>query len=137
MEENPNLLTNRCLEKILYQMKNFLYKVNEKKGKFDTGFFCYIKNHNKYIPTLLINNYIKVKENQNTINISLNNKPTTIELGDTIYRNKKYNMTMMEIKEDNIDKINFFKLDDFIYEKDSEMYFMNKQIYIINWDNKI
>ena len=118
-------------------MNNCLYKVNEKDRKFDTGFFCYIKNHNTYIPTLLINNYIKFEDNQKTINVSLSNITIIIEFDDTIYRNKEYNMTMIEIKKKNIDKITFFELDDMIYEKDSEMYFINKQIYIINWDNKI
>ena len=109
MKEYPNPLTNRCLKKILNQMNNYLYKVNERNGKFDTGFFCYIKD---YIPTLLINNYIKFSDNENTINISLNNNPITIEIGDTIYSNKDYNMTMIEIKR-------------------------NKEIYIINWNKKI
>ena len=134
MEEYPKSITKRCLEKILDQMNNSLYRVNEKDGKFETGFFCYIQNKQKPIPTLIINNYNKLNDYKDNIKVSLNNESMTLELGETKYYNKDYKMTLLEIKENIKNKIKFLEIDDIIYNNESEMYYNKERIYIIQWN---
>ena len=76
MEEYPEPVTKQCTQKILYQMNNSFYKINEQDGKFDIGFFCYIKFKEKNIPIVIINRYIFDEEydNSNIINVTINNR---------------------------------------------------------------
>ena len=70
MEDCPNPVTKKCTQKILDQMNNnFIYKINVTEEKFLIGFICKIKNKNKKIPVMIINNYILYEENKDTINI--------------------------------------------------------------------
>ena len=64
-------------------MKHSFYKVYEQDGKSEigTGFFCYIK-------------YTKT-ENRNVPVINLK---TEIKLGETRFKSKDFNMTILEIK---------------------------------------
>ena len=135
MNGYPKPMTKHCLSKILDQMNNSLYKINEKDGKFETGFFCYVKIKEKTIPVLIINNSIQLDEYKDKINVSINNKSISIEVGETCYQNKDYNMTMIEIKNNKKYKIIFLEIDDGIYKNDSEMYYDKQPIYIIQWKN--
>ena len=134
MDYYPKPITKICLEKILDQMNNSLYKINEKGGKFEIGFFCYIQIKQKRIPTLIINNYKKFNDYKDKIKVSLKNESITLELGETKIHNKDYKMTMLEIKENIKDKIKFLEMDDIIYKTESEMYYNKDKIYIIQWD---
>ena len=135
MEDYPKSTTKQCTQTILNQMNlNFMYKINEKEGKFSLGFFCHIKNKNKKIPIIVINNHIFDEENKDIINVSLNDKVKEIKLGNTKYRNKEFNISMVEIKEDEEYNFNFLELDDELYRDDVELYYYKESIYIINYN---
>ena len=135
MAEYPKPMTKQSTKKLYDQMENYLYKLNESEEKYEIGFFCYINYQNTKIPVLIANNNI-LKEKNNNINISLNNTPTNIKLGQTRYINTKYNLTLVEIKENEDYKINFFEIDDIIYLKNPDMYYYNESIYILQYDNE-
>jgi len=101
------------------------------KDKKDIGLFCYIKyNHNK-IPVIIINNYINNEEYLNIINIILNNKDEIIEIDDIIYKDKINNISITKIKNINNKNIKYIEIDDKLYEKESEIYYKNESIYIL------
>ena len=134
MKDYPKPSSKQCFTKILDQMNNLFYKINKKDEKFDIGIFCYIKYNYKKIPILIINNYI---DNNNNISLTRNDGTTvTIELGDSIYKDKEYNISIVEIKETINYKIQFFDIDDEIYLKESEMFYKNESIYIIQYKNE-
>ena len=131
MEYFPKPFSKQCITKILDQMNNLFYKINQKGKNFDIGIFCHIKYNNKNIPISIINNYI---DNTNNISITKNDGTTvTIELGDSIYKDKIYKISIVEIKENKNNKLQFFDIDDEIYLKESEMYFKNESMYIIQY----
>ena len=131
MNEYPSSVSKQCSIKILEQMDNFIYKLNEK----DFGFFCHIKYKHKNIPIFITNYHAineKYIEKNNNIKITKNKEIITIEFGKKYYINEKYNISILEIKEDNINKIYFFDLDENIYEKEPEMNYYKESIYIIH-----
>ena len=135
MEEYPNTISKQFTEILLKQMNNSIYKVKVKEGKFDIGFFCNIKYKNKKFSVLISNYDIINLSKNNNIEVKINNEITTVELGELKYFNKKYDLSILEIKENKNNKICFLELDDYIYEKDSEKYFDNSSIYLIHYNN--
>ena len=128
MELYPKSLTKKSHQKILEQMNNSFCTIKDKK---DIGLFCYIKyNHNK-IPVIIINNYINNEEYLNIINIILNNKDEIIEIDDIIYKDKINNISIIKIKNINNKNIKYIEIDDKLYEKESEIYYKNESIYIL------
>ena len=103
----PKAATKKCMNKILQQMDDFIYKINEENGKYAIGFFCHIKYNDKKIPILIINNNIISHIHNNKINLTKNNESKIIELGDTIYRNKDYNLSIIEVNNNELNQINF------------------------------
>ena len=73
--------------------------------------------------------------NDTTINILINNEYKIVEFGDTTYRNKKINIKIKEIKNNFKEHINFFEIDDLLYEKEGEMYLVKEPIYFIHLNN--
>ena len=127
MELYPKSVTKQCHKNILDQMNNSIYDIKNKKEK---GLFCYIKiNHNK-IPVLIINKYINNDEYLNNINVSINKKDINIEIDDIIYKDKINNISIIKIKNDN-KNIKYIEIDDKLYEKESEIYYKNESIYIL------
>ena len=51
-------VSNDCTRKILDQMDNYFYKINEKDDKFDICIFCHIKYKNEKISIAIINNFM-------------------------------------------------------------------------------
>ena len=131
MEEYPQPISTKCIWKISEQMCNSFCRINEN----DIGFFCHIKDFNEKIPVMIINNYIRDKDYNGTIEVIMNNKPKKIELGNVRYKNKEYNISILEIKENKNEKYNFIEIDDKIYSKDSYMYYNNESIYILQMNN--
>ena len=127
MELYPKSVTKKCHQKILEQMNNSICTIKDKK---DIGLFCYIKyNHNK-IPVIIINNYINNEEYLITIKVILNNKDEIIEIDDIIYKDKINNISIIKIKNNN-KNIKYIEIDEKIYEKESEIYYKNESIYIL------
>ena len=130
MELYPKSVTKQCHQKILEQMNEMNYSICEIKNKKEIGLFCYIKyNHNK-IPVIIINNYINNEEYLNIINIILNNKDEIIEIDDIIYKDKINNISIIKIKKKNIN-IKYIEIDDKLYGKESDVYYENESIYIL------
>ena len=120
LERYPKPVTKKTTQKILEQMNNSFFIINEKDNSY--GLFCKIMNKNKNIPVIIINNF-KGKIN-NSINIlTNNNKHKKIKLANIIYENKEFNILIIKI-EDNFDKnIKFIEIDDKLYENDYEINF--------------
>ena len=130
-------IEKKCIEKILEQMNNYIYIINEKDENYETGFFCHIKYKDKTISVVIINKYLLDEELNNSIIIGTNDKHyQNIELGDIKYKNKNFNITMIEIKINKNNNINFIELDDKLYEKESEMYYNKESIYIIQFNSR-
>ena len=129
-------VTRKSTEKILEQMNNSIYKINEKDKEY--GLFCTIKSKRRNIP-VLITGYKVIKERtieqyNNTIKVSRNNEIIDIELGDKIYINKEYNLSIIEIKNNKKNELYFLEIDDILYERNS--YYTEESIYMIHYDNQ-
>ena len=123
----PKPISLKQTEKIIEQMKrnNNIYRINNKEN----GFFVKIPYKSKLLPVLITSNkVINTDDIQNNRNISLylgdNKKIKTIKLDNNRlkYTNEKFDITILEIKEneDNSNNtylelddeiINYFKLD--------------------------
>ena len=127
MELYPKSVTKQCHQKILEQMNNSICEIQNKKEK---GFFCYIKiNHNK-IPVIVINKYINNDDYLNNIDIIINKKDIKIDIDDIIYKDKMNNISIIKMKNNN-KNIKYIDIDDKLYEKETEKYFHNESIYIM------
>ena len=69
MDRYPKSISKNKTKKTLEQMEKLNYKIINGKGKFSSGFFCYIKNEIKNIPVLIIDKDILRSKNQKGINI--------------------------------------------------------------------
>ena len=144
----PKVISYECTKKITEQMEKNICKINSGNNQ-GTGFFCEIPfpNKNKILPVLVTNNHIInydllfKKDKIIEIEIKEEEKTKKINLNDRIkYTNKKYDITIIEIKkEDNIK--NYLVLDDLIMDdilnninKNEE--FINETIYIIQYPEK-
>ncbi len=87
-------------------------------------------------------NYHVLNENnliENKIsNLLLNDEKVilkiNLEIKRTIYHNKNYDITIIELKEG--DKIkNYLKLDDNFFQDDSEIIYIDKSIYVLQYPN--
>ena len=136
METYPNPANKKCIQKILSQMNNPIYKIKEKNEKNKFCFFCNIKYENKKIPVIILNYYLIEEKNNNSVQIIFNNKLEKIKLGKARYKNKDLNISIIEIKEDNINELNFFEIDDNLYGDDSHQWLYKESIYILHYNNK-
>ena len=123
-------------ERILNQMKNCICKIKIENIKA-TGFFCKIPNINK---NFLMTNYHVIDEiyiNKNKeIPLLLNDNKTIfiIDLNKKRekYFNKEYDITLIEIKED--EKIRkYLELDDNLFNDNEKIYYRKKSIYILHY----
>ena len=139
MDDCLKPITRKCTENILYQMNNSIYKILNKECKFIIGYFFSFKfNVTTTIPFLVINNYEIKIENNRSIKVSTfsDNKITKIDLGNLIYRNKEYNITIINIIEGQKEKINFIDIDDNIFNNDYEINYRHESIYIFQNGDK-
>ena len=130
MEEYPKPATKQSIENIFRQMNCSFYKIIEKDKTFTNCFFTHIKYKKEKIPVIIINNF---GEYNHKIEISINNKNEIIELSDIKYINKNYNLTIIKIKENKKDNIQFLEIDENIYDKESEIYYIKDSIYVIHY----
>ena len=141
----PNVISYECTKKIMEQMsKNICkIKIGEEQG---TGFFCKIPfpDINNMLSVFITNNHIindKILYKNNSkinINIEEENEIKEINLNNRIkYTNKEYDITIIEIKEnDNIK--NYLELDDKIIEdilnnNNKNNKYIDDTIYIIQY----
>ena len=146
----PEPLSLKKTEKIIEQMKNCICRINDK----GTGFFVKIPYKSKLLPTIITTNYvINSYDIQNDKNISLylnNNKTIKIIKLDNNrlkYTNEKLDVTIIEIKEkeDNLnikylelddEIINYFKINGIKDPKNSNNFYYNESIYLLNYLKK-
>jgi len=139
MSKYPKPATRQNISKIKEQIDYPIYEIIKNNETSGIIIFSYLKNEMKNIP-VLISSYDIINEkyllNKKRINISLNrSKNLTIELGKFKYMNKKYGISIIEIKSDLCDKINFIQLDDSLFEENSELFYQGETIYIIHYDH--
>ena len=132
-------------EIIVEQMKKSICKIyinNDNKG---IGFFCKIPfPNNKYLLSVLIttndiiNESLLEKEKQIKISINNDNKKKVIEFNNRIiYTNKKYDITIIEIKEKRDNILNFLELEDIenINNEKINMSYIEESVYILHYYN--
>ena len=134
IENYPKSISLEGTEKILEQMKKKICKINTgiKNG---IGFFCKIPypDYNNLLSVLITNNHIideLIFKNKKKITLSINNEDKDIELENRIkYTNKKYDITIIEIKKE--DKIgDYLELDNI---KRSNKSYIGESIYILHY----
>ena len=112
---SPEPVSLKVTEKIIEQMKNNSICRIINNG-FGTGFFVKIPYKSQLLPVLITTNHIinqdDIKNNKNIL-IYLNNNKIIIKLDNNriIYTNEKLNITIIEIKENNLN-INYLELED-------------------------
>ena len=145
LTEYPNIISYKSTKTIMNQMEKKICKI--KIGNIrGTGFFCKIPFPNKenILNVLITANHIindkllKEEDGKISIKIKEETEKTIINLNNRIkYTNEEYDITIIEIKEeDNIN--NFLELDDVIIfdlfnNNKQEDNFENKTIYIIQY----
>ena len=109
-EKYPNWVSLETTEEIIKQMKTKTCKIYLKNEKKETGFFYKISLPNKKnkLNVLITNNHIineEIIKRKEEIIIEINKESKRIELDNRIkYTNKEYDVTIIEIKEE--DEIN-------------------------------
>ena len=132
------------LEIIKNQSQKCLCKIKFDKNKSGTGFFCLIpfpKNTNLF-QVLMTNNHV-IGENDiingKIIKFTINNDEKEINIlldnSRLVYTNKIYDITIIEIKKNEIDCIDFLGIDDQLYTENPIKYFKGRSIYIIQYPN--
>ena len=138
MNKYPQSISEECTRKILNQMENSIYLIKGKEKELNLGFFCHIKYNNKDIP-VLITSYQIINErylsNNDKINIINNKEIIEINFGKAKYLNKELDLSVIEIKENEL--IKFLEIDNNLYEKEiSEFCNIKDTIYILHYNNK-
>ena len=130
-------MTKQCAKKILDQMENYLYRINKKGGNYEIGYFIQLKDKNgKNYIALVTNSNVLDDIDNNSLKITIDNEPKSIELGEIRYENKAYNKAVIEIK--NNDDIKYiFELDDNLNKSELEINknYYRESIYIIQYDD--
>ena len=135
MSTYANPLSRQCIKKILDQMENTFYKIKKNDKDFEIGYFCHINYENETIPAFITKSDV-IKEKDNKLELTINNKPKIINLEDFRYKNKEHDVEIVVIEKNQKNEINFIEIDDKLYQKDYEMYYFNQSIYIIQCNNK-
>ena len=134
----PDPVTISGTETLLNQMKNCIckIKINQTNG---TGFFCTIPYGNETMNVLMTNNHIINKNDyneNNKLNLFINDdkdaKILILKIERKTYFNEKYDLAMIELKED--DNINhFLELDDNLFKNEINAFYEDISIYVIQY----
>ena len=152
-QNKKNYLDNNKLRTIYNQMKNSVCIIKCSNEGFGTGFFCKIpefynkdssnKSNTNYLVVLVTSDNIITENdivNKKTIELSLDANSKKIEIlideSRKTFTSKKYNITIIEIKEN--DKINdnlIIDVDEQIYrlEKDILNNYREKKVYLLHY----
>ena len=127
-------------KRILNQLMNCICKIKI-KGEFGTGFFCKIPFRNETKKVFMTNYHVLNDENledNEKINLLINDekKVSKLDLGidRNIYFNKEYDVTLIEIKEEDEIK-DFLELDNNLFQDEAEIIYINKSIYVLQYPN--
>ena len=126
--------------KILEQLRKCICKI-KLKGEYGTGFFCKILFGKETMKVLMTNYHVlkekNLKENKK-LNLLLNDEKEVLiinlEIERKSYSNKDYDVTLIELKEE--DKIkDYLELDDNLFQDNAEIIYVDKSIYILHYPN--
>ena len=143
--KQTNLVTQ---EIITHQMENSVCKIYGKKLN-GTGFFCLIQNIKEWNPlslkVLITNNHILEEDDikiNKKIKMSLNNGNKNIEIiidnSRKTFTSKKYDITIIEIKQnDGIKSNSFLEIDKDIYKDNYKEIYRKKSIYLLHYPKGI
>ena len=116
LNDYPKPIFIEGTEIILNQMKKAICKISTESGSKGTGFFCKIPYPDNDLKVFITNNHVideAYLETQNVIYISINNNPKQIKLDKKFkYTNKENDVTIVEIKENVDEIIDFLELDE-------------------------
>ena len=111
-----------CAKKIYELIENYLYRINEKEGNYEIGYFIRLKDKNKKSHLALVTSPNVLKDiDNNSLKIMLDHEPKLIELGNIRYEEEKYGKAVIEIKESS-DIEYFFEIDEDIFANEEEYY---------------
>jgi len=137
MEEYySKLVTKNELKIILEQMIHSICWIIKKEKNYEIGFFINIKYKDKKIPVLMTKYKLIDRYNDKNLNVIINNMTKIIKLGDAIYQNREYDLTLVEIKLNEKNNIKFIEIDDNIFNNDLENDYYKKPIYILQENKK-
>jgi len=124
------------------QMQKTICKIYCKNNKLGTGFLCELKmqDSNSIVNVLITCNHILSKDEikiGQVIIISFNNEneyfKITIDESTRIYTDKKYDITIIEIRRNKYREISFLEIDDDINKKNPTEEYKNKDIYLLHY----
>ena len=137
----PDQIPINILEIIIEQSKKSICKIKCNDGGNGTGFFCIIPFPDKFhqLPVLMTNNHVISEHDlmkDNKIKFTMNNDKLRFEIIidklRKIYSNEDYDVTIIEIKEnDNLDMNSFMEIDNQIFKDNPNDIFKGKSIYLI------
>ena len=146
LSNQPRSIPANQMEILLNLLKTNICKIYCNEGSHGTGFFCNIEiGWNKNMKVLMTNNHVlnlnAIKPGQ-TVKFSINNDKKyykiSIDKSRRTYTNESYDITIIEIKEeDEINEISFFDLDKQIFKENSDEIFRNTQIYLLHYPKGI
>ena len=137
----PEPITIEGTTIILQQMKYSICKIYKANG---TGFFCFIPYNSSFLRVLMTNYHVIdekfIKENK-IIKLGIYNdkyyKDISLDNNRKIYINKQYDLTIIEIKDN--DKLNndiFLRIDENLFKENSYLiYSSDKSIYTLHYPN--
>ena len=143
LDNYPDPISVEGTTKILEQMKTCACLIYKKKGGKATGFFCNIFYEKLKIPVLMTNHHVIEEDyikKYKSINLSVNGdkEPKNIKITENrvYYSNKDYDTTIIELfaEKDNIS--NFLEIDDKLFYEDSENFYENESLYVIQYPNQ-
>ena len=141
-EDYPTIVTIEKTKIIIEQIEKSICKIYCPEGEEGTGFFCYIKNKkNKKLPVFITNNHIighKLINEKQKLKITFNNDEKGADLildadKKNIYTNEYYDITIIELKKEEINNNLFLEIDDKVYMEGSNQMFQKKSVYTIQY----
>ena len=130
-------------DKILHQLKNSIFEIIN-NTKIYTGFLCKFPNNISLQKALILNYQIideKFIKEYNMLTLLFNNDKQKIEIDlkreRIIYHSKKLDVTIIEIlNDDDLKNENCLEFDDDILNDDSDVFYKDESIYVLQYKNK-
>lgn len=137
----PIPVTIKGTRKIIDQMEKSICKIYKGNG---TGFFCIFSNKKIKNLKLLITAYHVIDHNyikdNKIIKITINDdkyeKDIQIKNNRKIYLNESYDISIIQIKEEDNINCKYLEIDDNLFKENSEYYYLTNSLYVLQYPNK-
>ena len=132
-------------DSIKKQSQKCLCQIILNNNEIGTGFFCLIPFPQKtnLFQVLMTNNHVLGENdiiNGKSVKFTINNDEKEINIlvdnSRLVYTNKIFDITIIEIKKNEIEYIDFLDIDDQLYTENPIKYFKGRSIYIIQYCNE-